>query len=545
MNRFLASCVAAILCVSIARAQDRFDVESFDPVTSSSGSLLSVYGARPLERGHYTLSLLGSYGRSPLSVESVGGDALGDLVGSVGTLHLLGAYGVMDWLDVGVGISAHRMAAGSQFEQMPPALQSASLSSSKVAFGDLRIVPRASLYRHDGASGFDLGALLAAWLPTGGNSVYAGESFRVMPGLALDYTARNWLLAFNVGYMVRSAANLLGSTVDDQLQLGLGGSFDLNQRFSVLAEVAAHLNVLSDNFSSADVASEALFGMRYHSRAGFGAQLAAGPGISSGFDSPSYRLVASIGYEGTAFKPPVEVEETTPELDADHDGIVDAADRCPNEPEDNDQFEDDDGCPDPDNDRDTIADSADRCPLLAEDKDGFEDQDGCPDADNDQDGVADASDACPNEPGVGQVNGCPAAPQPAAQVEPPAAVVVADEKIELRKTILFGNNNAQIQPESQSLMDEIAKVLNQHPEIERVSVEGHTDNRGAAAHNQKLSEARAKSVLEGLKARGIEASRLTAKGFGSSVPIAANETDEGRAQNRRVELRIERRAPQP
>jgi outer membrane protein OmpA-like peptidoglycan-associated protein len=538
MNRFLASCVAVILCASLARAQDRFNVESFDPVTSSAGSLLSVYGARPLERGHYTLSLLGAYGRSPLSVETAGGAGLGDLVGSVGTLHLLGAYGVMDRLDVGIGISAHRMAAGSQFEEAPPALQSASLSSSKVAFGDLRIVPRASLYRHDGPSGFDLGALLATWLPTGGNSVYAGESFRVMPGLALDYTARNWMLAFNLGYMVRAAANVLGSTLDDQLQLGVGGSLDLDPRFSLLAELATHLNVLSDNFGSADVASEALAGVRYRSRAGFGAQLAGGPGIAGGINSPIYRLVASVGYEGTAIKPPAEIEET-PELDADHDGIVDSADRCAHEPEDRDQFEDDDGCPDPDNDRDAVADTADRCPLQAEDRDDYEDQDGCPDADNDQDGLADASDACPNEPGVVEAKGCPA--PPAA----PAAVVVAAEKIELRETILFGNNNAQIQAESQPLIDEIAKLLDQHREIELVSIEGHSDNRGAAAHNRKLSEARAKSVLEGLTARGIEAGRLTAKGFGSSQPIAETDTDEGRAKNRRVELRIERRAAPP
>jgi len=538
MIRFLATCVAVILCASLARAQDRFNVESFDPVTSSAGSLLSVYGARPLERGRYTLSLLGSYGRSPLSVETAGGDSLGDLIGSVGTLHLLGAYGVMDWLDVGVGISAHRMAGGSEFEEAPPALQSASLSSSKVAFGDLRIVPRASLYRHAGPSGFDFGALLATWLPTGSNSVYAGESFRIMPGLALDYAARNWMLAFNLGYMVRAAAEVLGSTVDDQLQLGAGGSVDLDPRFSLLAEVATHLNVLSDNFSSADVATEALVGVRYRSRAGFGAQLAGGPGIANGINSPIYRLVASVGYEGTTIKPPAEIEET-PELDADHDGIVDIADRCARDPEDRDQFEDDDGCPDPDNDGDAVADTEDRCPLQAEDRDGYEDQDGCSDADNDQDSVADASDACPNEPGVAEANGCPA---PAAS---PAAVVVAAEKIELRETILFGNNNAQIQPESQPLIDEIAKVLNEHPEIELVSIEGHSDNRGAAAHNLKLSEARAKSVLEGLAARGIAAGRLTAKGFGLSQPIAENETEEGRAKNRRVELRIERRGSTP
>jgi len=538
MNRFLASCAAVILCASVARAQDRFDVESFAPVTSSPGSLLSVYGARTIERNHYTLSLLGSYGRSPLSVESAGGDELGDLVGSVGTLNVLGAYGVMDWLDVGVGISAHRMGRGSQFDEAPPALQAASLSRSEAAFGDLRIVPRASLYRHDGASGFDVAALLTLWLPTGGNSVYAGESFRAAPTIALDYTARSWMLALNLGYMVRSQATVLGSAVDDQVQLGVGGSVNLNQQLSMLAELGTHLNVLADNFGSNDVASEALLGARYRSRGGFGAQLAGGPGVVRGVGSPTYRIVASIGYEGSAVSPPAEIR--TPELDADHDGIVDSADRCPREAEDTDQFEDEDGCPESDNDRDGVADAADRCPLQAEDRDNHEDEDGCPDADNDQDGVADADDACPNEAGAAAANGCPAPALPVA----PAAVVVAAEKIELNETILFGYDNAAIKPESQPLIDEIAKVLTQHPEIELISVEGHTDTRGSATHNRKLSEARAKAIVDGLTARGVAADRLTSKGFGPSRPLDNADTDEARAKNRRVELRIERRAAQ-
>ena len=97
--------------------------------------------------------------------------------------------------------------------------------------------------------------------------------------------------------------------------------------------------------------------------------------------------------------------------DRDGDGILDNVDKCPDQPEDKDGFEDEDGCPDPDNDKDGIADISDKCPNEPEDKDKFEDDDGCPDPDNDTDGLADADDKCPNEPedkdGFEDADGCP------------------------------------------------------------------------------------------------------------------------------------------
>src|SRR5207244_5756222 len=84
--------------------------------------------------------------------------------------------------------------------------------------------------------------------------------------------------------------------------------------------------------------------------------------------------------------------------DRDGDGIPDAIDQCPNDPEDKDGYQDEDGCPDPDNDGDGIPDVKDKCPNEPEDKDHFQDEDGCPDLDNDGDGVPDSRDACPNDP---------------------------------------------------------------------------------------------------------------------------------------------------
>jgi len=104
-------------------------------------------------------------------------------------------------------------------------------------------------------------------------------------------------------------------------------------------------------------------------------------------------------------------EDGCPDLDNDKDGIPDKDDKCPDKKEDIDGFEDEDGCPEEDNDGDKIMDSDDRCPMDAEDLDGFEDADGCPDLDNDKDGVADAQDKCVDLPedvdGFEDDDGCP------------------------------------------------------------------------------------------------------------------------------------------
>ena len=101
--------------------------------------------------------------------------------------------------------------------------------------------------------------------------------------------------------------------------------------------------------------------------------------------------------------------------------------------------------------------------------------------------------------------------------------------------IHFETAKATILPDSESVLSEIAKMLQQNPDV-KVRVEGHTDNVGQAASNQSLSEKRAQAVVAWLTSHGIEASRLKAKGWGASKPIEDNGTEDGRAKNRRVEL---------
>jgi OOP family OmpA-OmpF porin len=101
--------------------------------------------------------------------------------------------------------------------------------------------------------------------------------------------------------------------------------------------------------------------------------------------------------------------------------------------------------------------------------------------------------------------------------------------------IRFETGKAAILPDSESVLGEIVKLLQQNPDL-KLRVEGHTDNQGNAAANQSISEKRAQAVVAWLTAHGVEAGRLTAKGWGQTKPVEDNSTDEGRAKNRRVEL---------
>ena len=210
-----------------------------------------------------------------------------------------------------------------------------------------------------------------------------------------------------------------------------------------------------------------------------------------------------------------------PVYDTDKDGILDDRDQCPKQAEDMDGFEDRDGCPDTDNDKDNVPDSADRCRNEAEDMDGFEDTDGCAEIDNDGDSIPDNTDKCPNHVGLPENQGCP-------------------KTAEIRgKLILSGVNftsgKAVLTRNSFTVLDHVIESLREWPEI-RLEIQGHTDDRGDDNFNLQLSQRRADAVREYFISKGIDASRLTAVGYGEQRPVADNTTKKGRVENRRVEI---------
>lgn len=236
-----------------------------------------------------------------------------------------------------------------------------------------------------------------------------------------------------------------------------------------------------------------------------------------------------------------EDRDGCPDDDNDEDGLRDADDACPNRAEDLDDFEDDDGCPDEDNDYDGILDPKDACPMEPEDPDGFEDEDGCPDDDNDGDGLADGDDKCPGEPetvnGYADDDGCP---------DDVLARVVGDE-ILLDDRVYFHVNADKVRVRSWAILESVADLLIAHPQYAIIRIQGHADDTGDDAYNKALSERRSQSVRNMLIQYGVEADRLVTEGFGEDRPQLQpdEELNErtifARNKNRRVEFLILRR----
>jgi OOP family OmpA-OmpF porin len=240
-----------------------------------------------------------------------------------------------------------------------------------------------------------------------------------------------------------------------------------------------------------------------------------------------------------------------PVKDSDGDGVKDGHDRCPNTPRG--ARVDKRGCP-LDADGDGVADGLDKCPDTPKgakvnadgcigdfDGDGvLDDKDRCPDTphgvtvddrgcagDSDGDGVTDDRDRCPDTPRGAKVDtqGCPE--QTALPAAGGAHLVL--------EGVNFQTSSAKLTPESLAVLDRVVEGLKGSPDV-RILIEGHTDSQGPDAANMKLSKGRADAVRDYITSKGIASSRLQTKGYGETKPIADNNTDDGRAKNRRVEL---------
>jgi outer membrane protein OmpA-like peptidoglycan-associated protein len=426
--------------------------------------------------------------------------------------------------------------------------------------GDTRIDARAIVLRSRDRRAA-LGAQLSLLVPTGTSSAFGGDGkTSAMMGVSAEYTFKigpkfsvigvaNTSIAFRPDATFNAPA-LGGLGVGDEWRWAVAGFIPIHDRkYRLGLTIFGQTGIANDSTTgntffaneNTPIEWQAEGRMRFGKLDRFWAGLGAGSRLDQSYGAPDFRVVAVVGIElpitGPDIPSPDELAEARRKKhveiqDRDHDGIPDDIDACPDEPEDHLGADPNDGCPlPPDRDHDGIPDQFDKCPDVPEDHKGAEPNDGCPDIDSDKDGIPDSQDACPHEPGQPspdpKKNGCP------------QFIRLEGSSVRVLQQVHFATGKADILPDSFPILQEIADLLKVTPSIQHMSIEGHTDNRGSAALNLHLSQARSESVMAWLVGRGgIEAKRLEAHGYGMTRPIEDNNTDEGRLANRRVEFKI-------
>lgn len=595
MNRFV---LAGVLVSLSALAQEAaplppFSLTRFSPNDAPLGGLGAATGdVLP----HKKFRAWGAfhYENNPL-VLFRDNQRQGALVGNRLNLHLGVAYGITSWLTVSLELPFVLYQGGDDLTQVAKVISpdSFGLASPRLSVRLGILSQRKGGLLADAP--VDLAFQLGTAFPFGvGNALAVESGWNMFPQLSAGRDFGPVRFGGEVtGYVRPSAVNLSNATfVRDQIgsQLGLRalvGSTGDGVRF----EGSFHTLVPLGG-GETPAGFELLGGARFPIGP-IELFLMAGPGFGSLPGTPTVRVLGGVGIRPDDNDPCSSGRKHTPQqcpdLDDDNDTILNAADTCPLEPEDFDSYKDQDGCPDPDNDSDGVPDVSDKCPLkkgplanngcpmvkvveIDTDSDGIVDakdecptepgppeRNGCPVKDRDNDGLEDKDDACPDEAGPKENKGCPVKDKDGDTVEDkfdncpeekgPASnqgcpekqkqlVIITSEKLIIKEKVFFATAKATILPRSFPLLNNVASVLRDHPEIQLIRVEGHTDSQGGRDYNVSLSQRRANSVKDYLIHQGVDGTRLQAKGFGPDRPADTNKTDVGRSNNRRVEFVI-------
>jgi len=426
-----------------------------------------------------------------------------------------------------------------------------------------------------------------------GQDYYLGNSSPITAGVRaiFDGAVGPFQFGANVRGVFRETSQLATTTIGPaDLRYSVGLGYRVSPIFRVVAEGFGSTQFSSANGTNTLETDGAIEIAPLESRIIL--RLGGGAGLLQGVGTPQGRGFLGLTYthevgdkDGDGIPDDIDKCPTIPEdfdgfedhdgcPDPDNDGdrIPDALDKCPNEPETLNGFQDADGCPDetpdqdhdgipdaldkcpdaggpdiirnpksqyygcPDRDHDGVPDYLDKCPDVPEPTDDMFDGSGCPHVrDTDGDGIPDDRDKCPTEPetynGFEDADGCPD--------KGPTAVEVSETRINIKDRVEFASGKDKIEgAKSFQVLDAVAGVMSGHKDILVVEIQGHTDGAGIADQNRKLSQKRAEAVVKYLITRGVEASRLTAKGYGPDVPVADNKTAKGRQLNRRVEFVI-------
>ncbi|MFH2010517.1 MAG: OmpA family protein [bacterium] len=398
-----------------ARAQNApfqrtFETNLFEPAIGPK-QLFTVETARVPEHLGWGVGALLGYQNSSMSVYLV--DSNDDLienypiVSSHITTYLYGFFGFLKRFQLSIGLPIYWQNQEQGYTDLQTdlmainALQSSQPDVGGAQVGDLRIQFKGYIYgiqkkMHNLAA--SLTVMIPLWYLATKEEKFMGDRGAVIwPKLIYELRYRKLSAALNVGFQARTAKTTFLSTESNHaFTYGVGAFYKVatfgSWHMDILAELHGRTG-LSVELDANPVEVDA--GIRFAMAGGLSLLLGAGAGLVKAVGSPTFRIFLGVQY--------------SPDWsDRDGDGIPDYKDKCPDQKEDKDGFEDHDGCPDLDNDKDGIPDDKDKCPNEPEDYDKFEDEDGCPDRDNDQDGIPDKQDNCPMDKGTLKNKGCPA-----------------------------------------------------------------------------------------------------------------------------------------
>lgn len=536
-------------------------------------------------------AFIGDYASNPLLVSRVKGitDPTGVVTDQL-VFHLNATFAIFDRLALNLEIPAVVVNDGDD-----PVYRGTSFASPHdPAFADMRLGLRARILGGE-RDLFQLGVQGFLWAPTGSRDGFSGDGeVRGMPQIVLGGFSPRLVWSFTAGAHLRPTTVYNDVEIGHSMELGAGVAIRLGDERRVQVGPEATFGFGLESQKRRNTHAEILLGAKYRITDGMEAGLAAGPGLTPGYGTPDVRFVGSIAYTPDRYPPPA------PPPDADKDGVADDKDQCPQKAQGDKPDPKKPGCPaPPDKDKDGIADDVDACLDVAgvesadpakngcpgdSDGDGVLDKDDkCPDTaqgekadpalpgcpappDADGDGVLDKDDACPTVKGIASQdkaqNGCPgdsdgdgvrddqdACPEIKGMKDAdpkkngcPKIVRLIGTEIVILQQVQFATGTANLTGNSDEILSEVAGVLKERPEIVKLEIQGHTDDKGNKNANKQLSQARADSVMKALVKKGIAPERLTAKGYGQEVPIADNKTEEGRAKNRRVQFKILERA---
>ena len=574
----LSACASILACCAFAteasaqQVGGNFSVNHFNP--SERGSEWFVLDSLDL-RGSLrpVVGVVGDWAARPLVVYNGDGSLQSSIVRNQATLHA--GASVALWERVRLGLDAplqiyadgQRGDLGGGVLVLPPA--------HSAALGDLRFSADVRVLGDYGTP-FTAAAGASLWIPTGDPKSYSGDrSVRLAPHVLVAGELGMFVYAGSAAVVYRGTDGFGDHAVGTEVTAGVAAGIRLMDRKLVLGpELFGDTVVASSDsaFSRRATPLEGLLGAHLSIGDSLRIGAGAGTGLARGYGAPTFRGILSAEWTPapTRDEPPPPAVMSEPG-DRDKDGILDAEDACPDVPGSPSAERASRGCPVvADADGDSISDAADACrdtagfasddpakngcpPLLDTDQDGVLDADdacpaisglktatpstnGCPDLDRDKDGIANESDACPDVAGPAdpsaKSNGCP------------KAFIQADQ-IVIRDQVKFGLGSSRILPgkENQEVLESVLAVLNEHPGLQGLRIEGYSDSVGPAEQNKALSKYRAHSVLEWFATHGVDRKRLQSVGLGAEKPIDSNDTAEGRGNNRRVEFHILGGAP--